>query len=194
MNPEQDDGNIEYKLKLISKSDERIQELITQMRFRCMEGNGECFYNLGVEDDGNLVGITNEEYEETIRTLNIIAEKNDYHVQILSKNNVCENKNIYEVLIRENNNKYIDIKVCVAGNVNASKSSTIGCLVTGNLDNGRGLSRMSVFNYVHELKTGRTSSISHEILGYDYKGNIINYQGLNKLSSVSYTHLRAHET
>jgi len=182
MNPEQDDGNIEYKLKLIEKSDERIQELITQMRFRCMEGNGECFYNLGVEDDGNLVGITDEEYEETIRTLNIVAEKNDYHVQILSKNNVCENKNIYEVLIRENSNKYIDIKVCVAGNVNASKSSTIGCLVTGNLDNGRGLSRMSVFNYVHELKTGRTSSISHEILGYDYKGNIVNYQGLNKLS------------
>jgi GTPase len=183
MNPEKDDGNVEYKLKLIDKTDERIQELATQMRFRCMEGNGECFYNLGVEDDGNLVGVTDEEYEETVNTLKIIAKKNDYYVQILSKDRVTENKSVYEVLIRENNSsKYIDIKVCVAGNVNASKSSTIGCLVTGNLDNGRGLSRMSVFNYVHELKTGRTSSISHEILGYDYKGGIVNYQGLNKLS------------
>jgi GTPase len=41
---------------------------------------------------------------------------------------------------------------------------------------------MSVFNYSHELKTGRTSSISHQILGYDYKGQIVNYQGVNKLS------------
>ena len=183
MEPENEDGNVEYKLKLDKSSDDRIKELTSQMRYRCEQGEGECFYNLGVEDNGTLFGLTDEEYEETIKILNIIAEKNNYSVQILTKTPVkSKNKNVYEVLIRENNSKYIDIKVCVAGNVDASKSTTIACLVTGQLDNGRGLSRMSVFNYVHELKTGRTSSISHEILGYDHKGAVVNYQSINKLS------------
>lgn len=183
MNPEQDTGNIEYKLKLINKSDERIKELVSQMRYRCDEGNGECFYNLGVNDDGTLCGLTDDEFQETIKVLNTIAEKNNYSIQVLTKTLVKDNKNVYEVIVRENNdNKYIDIKVAIAGNVDSSKSTTLGCLVTGQLDNGRGLTRMSVFNYIHELKTGRTSSISHEILGFDYKGNIINYQGINKMS------------
>ena len=183
MQQEKQDGNIEYKLKLVDKTEERLQELTTQMRYRCTEGNGECFYNLGIEDNGTLVGITDNDYEETIKYLNIIAEKNNYSIQILDKTLVSDNKYIYQVLVREKNeNRYIDIKVCVAGNVDSSKSTTIGCLVSGQLDNGRGLTRMSIFNYVHEMKTGRTSSISHEILGFDHKGNVVNYQSVNKMS------------
>jgi len=184
MDPENNEGNIEYKLKLKNNSEQRINELATQMRYRCNESpSSECFYIIGVEDDGTEVGITEEEYVDAIKILNVIADKNNYYVQILKKTPISKERNIYEVLVRENtNNKYIDIKVAIAGNVDSSKSSTLGCLVTGQLDNGRGLSRMSVFNYSHELKTGRTSSISHQILGYDYKGQIVNYQGVNKLS------------
>ena len=42
VNAEKDDGNIEYKLFLKPKSEERIKELISQMSFRLNEGNGEC--------------------------------------------------------------------------------------------------------------------------------------------------------
>lgn len=125
MEPENEDGNVEYKLKLDKSSDERIKELITQMRYRCEQGEGECFYNLGVEDNGTLFGLTEEEYQETIKILNIVAEKNNYSVQILTKTPVKGtkvDKNVYEVLIREiNNSKYIDIKVCVAGSVDCAK-------------------------------------------------------------------------
>jgi GTPase len=122
MTPEKEDGNIEYKLKLLNIDENRINHLTTQMRHRCIEGNGECFYELGVEDDGRLTGITDEEYNETIKNINLIAEKNNYSVSLLSKNPVENNKNIYEVLIREKNeNKYIDIKVAVAGNCDAGK-------------------------------------------------------------------------
>ena len=62
MEPEKDDGNIEYKLKLLDTSDNRIERLASQMRFRCNEGAGECFYNLGVEDDGSMTGLTQTEY------------------------------------------------------------------------------------------------------------------------------------
>ena len=50
MNPEKDDGNIEYKLKLIDKTKERVDELSTQMRYRVDEGCGEAIYVIGVTD------------------------------------------------------------------------------------------------------------------------------------------------
>jgi GTPase len=183
MDPELDDGCIEYKFKLLNKDEPRLRTLATQMRYRCNEGDGECIYNIGVEDTGEMTGITEEEYEETIKNINFIADKNNYSVNILSSTPTKDNKKIYEVLIREKNeSKYIDIKVCIAGNADAGKSSLIGCLITGEKDNGRGLTRSFVFNYPHELKSGRTSSIGHQILGYDYDGKVVNYQGINKLS------------
>ena len=58
MEPELEEGNREYKLKLLDKSDERIQKLASQMAYRCNEGNSECIYNIGVEDNGTIVGLT----------------------------------------------------------------------------------------------------------------------------------------
>ena len=37
-------------------------------------------------------------------------------------------------------------------------------------DDGRGLARNKVFNYKHEIANGRTSSIAHEIMGFDELG------------------------
>jgi len=185
MDPENHTGNREYKLKLVGKDEKRLEELKTQMVFRCNEGNGECFYNLGVKDNGECEGIIEEEFTETINNINAIAEKNNYSVTLLSSNPVSENKKVYEVLIRENNDKYIDVKVVVAGAVDASKSTFIGTLITGKNDDGRGLARSSVFNYEHELKSGRTSSIAHHILGFDASGKIVNYEAVNRLLTWS---------
>jgi len=122
MEPENETGNVEYKLKLLEKDDKRIETLATQMRYRCIEGGGECIYNIGVGDDGTLFGITEIEYDETINNINKIATKNNYSVKLLSQTIVVDDKKIYEVLIREiNENKYIDIKVAVAGNVDCGK-------------------------------------------------------------------------
>jgi GTPase len=183
LEPENEDGNVEYKLKLLDINSDRKENLITQMRRRCIEGNGECIYILGVEDDGTMTGITQKEYEETLDNIKTIAITNDYSITLLSKKETNDNKFVYEVLIREKNeNKYIDIKVAVAGNCDAGKSTLIGTLISGEKDNGRGLARSHVFVYPHELQTGRTSAISHQIIGYDYEGKIVNYQGLGKLS------------
>jgi GTPase len=43
----------------------------------------------------------------------------------------------------------------------------------GILDDGRGLMRSKVFNYDHEKENGRTSSISHEVMGFDKTGKQI---------------------
>ena len=47
LEPESDEGNVEYKLRLKDPSTMRFQQLVTQMKFRLSEGNGECFYYLG---------------------------------------------------------------------------------------------------------------------------------------------------
>ena len=199
MEPEQEDGNVEYKLKLLNKTDERIENLASQMRYRCEEGNSECIYNIGVEDDGTMTGITESEYQDTIRALNIAASRNHYAVTLISKTKVnddtaltveeykddgtCETpseaKYVYEVLVREHNERdYTEIKVAVAGNVDAGKSSLLGVLTTGKRDDGRGSARVSVFNYPHEVRTGRTSSIGHHIMGFNDEGKPVNYSGL----------------
>lgn len=56
---ENDLGNIEYKLHICnSDNHERIERLITQIKFRLNEGNGRAIYNLGYTDDGVPQGIT----------------------------------------------------------------------------------------------------------------------------------------
>jgi GTPase len=80
-----------------------------------------------------------------------------------------------EFLIRESEkNNYVDLKIGVAGNVDAGKSTTIGTLTKGILDDGRGKARTHVFNFKHEITTGRTSSIGHQIMGFDTDGNVVN--------------------
>lgn len=59
------------------------------------------------------------------------------------------------------------VKVGVVGNVDSGKSTLVGVLSKGMLDDGRGSARLKVFNYPHEASNGRTSSVGHEILGYD---------------------------
>ena len=122
LEPENEDGNIEYKLKLLDVNSDRKENLITQMRRRCIEGNGECIYILGVEDSGTMTGISEKEYEETLENIKTIAITNAYFITLLSKKETSDNKFVYEVLIREKNeNKYIDIKIAVAGNCDAGK-------------------------------------------------------------------------
>ena len=62
---EKEEGNVEYKLFLKPKNEDRIKELISQMGYRLNEGNGECVYILGITDLGEAIGLKNEEYESS---------------------------------------------------------------------------------------------------------------------------------
>lgn len=183
MEPEKEEGNIEYKLKLMNITPERIERLATQMRYRCTEGGSECIYILGVEDDGTMTGMTSEEYDSTIKCIQAAAQTNSYSVTQLTKNTVGNERYVYEVLVREKNTAhYIDVKVSVAGSVDSGKTSFLGVLTSGKKDNGRGSARLSVFNYPHEIQTGRTSSIGHQIVGYDNEGRNVSYNNGRMLS------------
>lgn len=57
------------------------------------------------------------------------------------------------------------IRVAVMGDVDASKSTLIGTLVTDTFDDGRGLARSKIIKHRHELETGRTSTITTHMMG-----------------------------
>ncbi len=66
-----------------------------------------------------------------------------------------------------------ETRVAVVGNVDAGKSSLLGVLTKGKLDDGRGRARVSLFRHKHEIESGRTSSVGLELLGFDPSGKEI---------------------
>jgi len=67
--PEDDSGNIEYKYKLCDLTMYKIEKRTTQMRFRLYEGRGVAYYEIGVHDNGELIGIDMSECCHSILAL-----------------------------------------------------------------------------------------------------------------------------
>ncbi|XP_029926401.1 GTP-binding protein 2 [Myripristis murdjan] len=179
--PEAEEGNIEYKLKLVNPTQYRFEHLVTQMKWRLQEGRGEAVYQIGVEDNGMLVGLTEEDMRASLKTLHRMAEKVGADITVLREREVDYDsdvpRRIAEVLIRKvpDDQQFLDLRVAVLGNVDSGKSTLLGVLTQGELDNGRGRARLNLFRHLHEIQTGRTSSISFEILGFNSKGEVVNY-------------------
>uniref|UniRef100_A0A672NFS2 GTP-binding protein 2-like n=1 Tax=Sinocyclocheilus grahami TaxID=75366 RepID=A0A672NFS2_SINGR len=176
--PEAEEGNIEYKLKLVNPTQYRFEHLATQMKWRLQEGRGEAVYQIGVEDNGLLVGLMEEDMKASLKTLRRMAERVGADITVLREREVDydsdEPHRIAEVLIRKvpDDQQFLDLRVAVLGNVDSGKSTLLGVLTQGELDNGRGRARLNLFRHLHEIQTGRTSSISIEILGFDSRGEV----------------------
>jgi hypothetical protein len=69
------EGHIEYKLKLIEPSAERFEKLVTQMMWRLKQGKNEAIYELGLADDGTVIGLTRAEMDASLRTLERMASE-----------------------------------------------------------------------------------------------------------------------
>ena len=107
--------------------------------------------------------------------------------QVKNSSNIFEfQKNINEQTkikddIKKQEESYInkiEITIGVLGEEGTGKSTLIGVLINGKLDNGKGLARTNVFRHKHEILCGKTSSFSHQILGFDEKGELTNYGDL----------------
>ncbi|KAI9475853.1 MAG: P-loop containing nucleoside triphosphate hydrolase protein [Benjaminiella poitrasii] len=164
------------------------------MACRLAEGDGEAIYEIGVDDDGTIKGLTKEEMELSISTLTKMAaalgadvstsqqftlgpvfgqRKEGYQVaEILIKKRPREN---YNGMNDEDDQRFTDLRIVLVGGLGAGKSTLLSHITHGIKDNGRGSARLSLLRHRHELESGRSSSISHEIIGYDANGQLINY-------------------
>lgn len=173
---EKDEGNVEYKLLLLRDDQKTIEHLATQIRYRLNEGGGEAFYEIGVSDDGDPIGLSDRELDLSLSILERAAKLVGARCKLLRVGTGRLGK-IAEVHIRvcREGNLPIFLEIPLLGNVDAGKSSLVGVLSTGELDDGRGLAMSKIARYIHEVKTGRTSSISVHPIGFSEDGDIVNY-------------------
>ena len=94
-------------------------------------------------------------------------------------------RHVAEVIIRKvNDGEHIELRIGVCGNVDSGKSSTVGVLTQGQLDDGRGLARMSILRHKHEQESGRTSSIGQQIMGFNDDGKVVS--DISKLKKITW--------
>eukprot|EP01002_Notosolenus_urceolatus_P014734 NODE_651_length_1881_cov_16.310590_g523_i0.p1 GENE.NODE_651_length_1881_cov_16.310590_g523_i0~~NODE_651_length_1881_cov_16.310590_g523_i0.p1 ORF type:complete len:597 (-),score=148.87 NODE_651_length_1881_cov_16.310590_g523_i0:91-1764(-) len=144
-----------------------------------MEGCGEFWWRLGVNHQGQARGLNPADFAKNLEVLKAAAKAADAEVSVAIQKTIKKDLDCAEVLVRHSGEQtYIDMRLAICGNVDSGKSTLVGVLTRGMLDNGRGLVRAKVFRHRHELETGRTSAISEQLLGFDALGNVVNYNDL----------------
>ena len=89
----------------------------------------------------------------------------------------------FDMELMPNTEKYVGLVIdnptkrfMICNNVLTHNSTLVGVLKTGQADNGRGLSRQSVFRHAHEQETGQTSSVSTQHI--QVGNNVLNFYDL----------------
>jgi GTPase len=196
-----------------------------------LEASRGALYEIGVADDGSLVGITSDELDESLATLRVMAASLGCNMKILrkvivgecerasdlegpdhtqqSRNSVAHTEQLWvaEVLVipelggkdsalaqrasaPQTSSRQIpsgalpnakqgpltqdQLRVTLTGPTTSGKSTLLGTLSMGSLDNGHGKSRLSLLKHLHEVASGLTSSVAQELIGYK-NNSIYNY-------------------
>lgn len=74
-------GNREYKLKIINCNDKKIIKRSTQMLFRIHEGNGKAIYLIGIDDNGNIEGLSINELNISLDNIIKIVETAECNIK-----------------------------------------------------------------------------------------------------------------
>jgi len=189
MQPESDIGNTEYKRSLSMFDNEHINHIISQLKWRLYEGDGEAIYFIGVDDNGTIYGFTDEDDMNTsIKVISDATFQSDakiYNLEYLYENEkkyikVTIRKNMHELYLNES-------RIAFIGDSFSGKSTFLGHILYGMSDDGDGNLKILVCNHLHELNTGKTSSIKTGIIGttnnmiYNYK----NCKSYNEICNMS---------
>lgn len=130
-------------------------------------------------EDGTSMNLTQDEYNTCIETIRTVTDKLGADFANIDELNTLDptakpanssTSDVYHLMIRKRPQSVqdlLEIRVAVVGNVDAGKSTMLGVLTKGVLDDGRGKARVNLFRHKHEIESGRTSSVGGEILGFD---------------------------
>ena len=168
---------------LVSPNDHEYELLAARIKDLMEEGRGECIYDVGVAlvdgdpggEAGGGAGLSEDELEASVATLRALADSMGAEmVRLREKEEEGKKTAQYLVRKRYEEKDFMEIRIAVVGNVDAGKSTLLGVLTHGELDNGRGFARQKLFRHKHEAETGRTSSVGNDILGFDSHGEVVN--------------------
>lgn len=168
-------GSIRGKTVLVNPTDEQYEALRKRLEERICDNRGETVYEIGIAEDGDESGLGPQEYAASVATLQSIAGIiNADCVELRIRKGEKGMTGQYLVRSKVDDNDFTEIRVAVVGNVDAGKSTLLGVLTHGELDNGRGFARQRLFRHKHEIESGRTSSVGNDILGFDSLGRVVN--------------------
>lgn len=175
-NGEVDFSSIRSKMALVSPNEEQYDLLLKRLKQLIDEGSGETLYEIGTGEDIAESGLSEDELDAAVATLQSLASTIPADCVLLRQRKSHEPGIIAEYLVRRRADEkdFMEIRVAVVGNVDAGKSTLLGVLTHGELDNGRGFARQKLFRHKHEIESGRTSSVGNDILGFDSKGTVVN--------------------
>jgi GTPase len=166
---------IRNKQVLVSPTEEQFELLLKRLRERIADSRGETIYEIGIGESGEASGLEPEEYAAAQATLQSLATTLEADcVELRQRKGEKGQTGQYLVRRRVDEQDFMEIRVAVVGNVDAGKSTLLGVLTHGELDNGRGFARQRLFRHKHEMESGRTSSVGNDILGFDSIGNVVN--------------------
>ncbi|KAG8932843.1 hypothetical protein FRC02_000454 [Tulasnella sp. 418] len=132
----------------------------------------EQLWNNNSEENDDWTGIvmTPDQLTESIDRLNSIAnEVGSYNCTVFESSSPPRSIHLLR-LPPASVESLIEVRCAVVGNVDSGKSTTLGVLTRGSLDDGRGKVRVNLFRHKHEIESGRTSSVGMEILGFSADG------------------------
>ncbi|KAG2799001.1 hypothetical protein PC111_g20611 [Phytophthora cactorum] len=171
---EVEEGNVEYKQQLLEPSPDRLRQLTTQMHWRLNEGRGTAFYEVGVKDNGEVLGLAEDAMLRSLGTLARMCRVVNAEVS-LSKFRAGHDASHKAVRIQVTrvleHNATKRLRVSVIGDFESGKSTLVGVLTRGCLDDGAGLARMQVCRHRHELENGCTSSVSEHTIAVAADGH-----------------------
>ncbi|PWN51188.1 P-loop containing nucleoside triphosphate hydrolase protein [Violaceomyces palustris] len=159
-------------------SDEVLDEadLPSYLIHKVNKEGGEFILRIGGKDDqtGRPMSLTEGEMDQALENLKVAASMVDCQTTLLvSRIREEDGERLAHVMVRRipaSAQELLELRVAVIGNVDAGKSTTLGVLTKGGLDDGRGRARVNLFRHKHEVESGRTSSVGMEIMGFDSKG------------------------
>jgi len=88
----------------------------------------------------------------------------------VKESKVQESESTESYIAKKKRPKRKDVRIAVIGNVDSGKSTMIGVLSSGELDDGRGYARSKVLRHDHEQVNGRTSCAAQHIFGFKANG------------------------
>jgi len=158
--------NVEFKefLTLYHLKENRFQELACQMNHRIIMGRGKALYVIGISDSGELKGISEKQFEETIFVLKKIAEEIRAEIKSIEKYKVGSGVVGLVEIVKGRAKEHIIVGT--AGHVDHGKSTLVGCLITGKPDDGDGATRIYLDVLKHEIERGLSADLSFAVFGF----------------------------
>lgn len=176
---ENEDDNIEYKLRLDNKNRLGKRRLLSQLNYRLDIGKTlydkkEAHYIIGIYDNGKLGKLIEKEINDSFDVFIEVIKDTSITMSYTDKKQYGEYFILHIILQKIENYKINELNIAFVGPSQHGKTTTISHLVYGQHDDAKGNARNLIFKHEHEKITGQTSSVKKEIIGLkDHK--LINY-------------------